>query len=189
MISILGKTRLRHLRRTTAACRARAGFSMIEVMIACVFIAVASMGLMQAMVSSNRAEALSIKAQIATQLAESILEEMAAVEPSEIYARYNASVDDDPGTGSSPGSSFPLTVHGLESDDPVALIVFPEVGGILSETAVSEHLGMPRDLNMDGAITAGDRSADYQLLPVEVRVSWGPQSQHSTVLRTMLGFR
>ncbi len=74
-----------------------------------------------------------------------------------------------------------MPIPGLEPrrndpDGQVAEVRFPAVqtaGGVeLREDVVDEALGMPRDLNGDGAIDSLDHSGDYLILPVHIRLDW-----------------
>jgi hypothetical protein len=68
----------------------------------------------------------------------------------------------------------------------VGEIHFPEVEGVLRETAMFAKLGMPRDLNGDGAVDNQPRTTDYRVLPVHLRVAWrGANSDHSLEMHTM----
>ena len=51
-------------------------------------------------------------------------------------------------------------------------IIFPTLGGVLSETPDNEFEGMVRDVNLNGRTTDADVSADYGVLPVRVRLTW-----------------
>ena len=94
----------------------------------------------------------------------------------QVYALYNADPADDPlGPGTAPGAGF--AVPGLsavpgDADGLVGLVVFPEVGGELREDSADADLGMPRDLDLDGAVDDVDHSGNYGVLPVLVRVEW-----------------
>jgi hypothetical protein len=69
-------------------------------------------------------------------------------------------------------------------------VIFPAVAGAagqLREDAAMPELGMPRDLNGDGAVDANDHALDYTLLPVIVRVRWRTASGAGVYeLKTML---
>jgi hypothetical protein len=69
-------------------------------------------------------------------------------------------------------------------------VIFPTVAGLpgqLREDAVNSLLGMPRDLNGDGAVDAASHASDYKLLPVQVRVRWRSPSGPGVVeLHTLL---
>jgi prepilin-type N-terminal cleavage/methylation domain-containing protein len=89
---------------------------------------------------------------------------------------------------SGPGSALPWTDTSLGitngfgdllGKDGVGEIIFPEVGGHLSETYVDADMGMPKDLNRNGKATdvnvahvPYDATQDYTILPVKVRVTW-----------------
>lgn len=115
-----------------------------------------------------------------------------------IFARYNTDPGDDPGgVGTSPGANF--AVAGLEpaESDPdgfVGEIVLPTlttVGGLeLREDLALPELGVPRDLNGDGAVDRLDHSLDYRLLPVLVRLEWrGKTGTSLTEVGTFLAER
>ena len=122
-------------------------------------------GLLRA--SQERAQAL-----VAVQ---NVLETLQGEVFGETFARFNATVADDPPLGASPGNSF--AVPGLDprpgdADGLPGEIVFPGGGFVLLENPVDVEVGMPRDLNGDGAIDAADHSGDYRVLPVRIRVLW-----------------
>jgi len=123
--------------------------------------------------------------------ARGILETLKSTAFDEVYARYNASPADDPGgPGTAPGSGF--TAAGLsplptDLDGMVGAIEFPEVGGVLSELAVDDTLGMPMDLNRSGDVQAGDRSGDYRIFPIRIRLEWtGSSGTRSMQLHTVI---
>lgn len=129
-----------------------------------------------------------------------VLEDLNAMEFSELYARFNETPDDDPATplggllggggllsGLTGGTGtetppYVFVVDGLEPapgavDGNHGLISFPSVpdglGGYeLREDVDMPELGMPRDLNLDGVVDGLDHSGDYRILPVMARVSW-----------------
>ncbi len=117
----------------------------------------------------------------AHEAARSAIESMQSVPFDQIFARFNADPNDDPGVaGSAPGATF--AVPGLQSTTGPAhaggvapgagAIEFPVAGGQLSEDFVDPALGMPSDLNGDGVISAGALAGGYLMLPVRVRVTW-----------------
>lgn len=112
----------------------------------------------------------------ATEAARRVMEDMRATDFRTLFARYNAAPEDDPdGPGTAHGNAF--AIHGLApaADDPDGLvgeIWFGAPGLELREDAVDERLGLPRDLNGDGAIDGLDHAGDYTVLPARVQVRW-----------------
>jgi hypothetical protein len=109
-----------------------------------------------------------------------VLERIQAEAFPEAFRRFNGSAADDPG-GANTRSGNTFAVPGLSArrDDPDGQpgeVVFPTLDaapGQLIESVNMASLGMPRDLNGDGAIHAtADYSTSYVLLPVLVRVRW-----------------
>ena len=163
----------------------RGGFSLVEVMVASVVLSIGVLGFTQAMIGVRREEQTSREARLATLHAQNVIESMAAVDPSEIYARYNSTDADDPPIGESPGAVVDLGDSGLGDSNASCRVVFPEQGGVLRESVDMPVLGMPRDLNLDGVINGSDRAADYRILPVLVRVQWTGASQNRVELKTL----
>jgi len=177
--------------RKARSTRPRAGFSLLELLVVSVVVTVGVLGYTRAILQTRCAERTSQEALKVTNVASSILEEMAGVEFSELYARYNGTAADDPADGKSPGATFP--VDGLTDGRAAAtcVLVFPEVGGPgqLREDSELKALGLPRDLNGDGAIDSGDHSADYILLPVLVRVEWTGVSRSRVEIKAIFSER
>lgn len=158
------------------APRDRAGFTVLEGLIAFTALSIAMVGVLSAVVETNSMRAATRQTMLASQAAQSVLDEMSTATFSQVHALYNADPADDPGgAGTAPGSGFAVTGLDPQSGDPdglVGRIEFPGAPGALREDAVDVGLGMPRDLNADGVVDADDRAADYILLPVRVRVEW-----------------
>lgn len=161
------------------ARRARAAFSLLEVVIAIVVLLVAALGVSKAILASGRAEQMTRESDLATQAARRVLESIQAEAFAEAFRRYNSDPNDDPGgAGTAPGAAFNvagLTAAEGDADGICGEVVFPSIAGApgaLREDAVDGGLGMPHDLNGDGVIDAADHAGDYKLLPVRVRVRW-----------------
>lgn len=125
--------------------------------------------------AANRETALAVAA------ARNQLEILRSQDFGALFALYNSDPSDDPeGAGSAPGHRF--AVAGLEPDPAAAdglqgEIAFPtqldELGALeLREDLALRVLGMPRDLSGDNVVDALDHSANYFILPVQVRVRW-----------------
>jgi prepilin-type N-terminal cleavage/methylation domain-containing protein len=156
--------------------RRTAGFSLLELIIA---ITLFTIVIGAVSTSMARGFALAEATQDKIRATEACTEAMARVigeEFGEAFARFNLNPADDPlAPGTAPGGGF--AVRGLEAidmdiDGLAGEIQFPGDGTSLREDAVDPELGMPRDLNGDGAIDNLDHSGDYILLPVRARISW-----------------
>jgi len=169
---------------------ARGGFSQLELLCAITVLALATLGFSLGLISSGRLASAVRERTLATEHARRVLEELQDANFAQVFALYDANPANDPGGVPAPGASF--VVEGLTpvADDPdgvVGEIRFPTSGNQLREDVVLHSLGMPRDLNGDGPIDAVNHAADYQLLPVLVRVHWRSQGADMTAeLRTIL---
>ncbi len=106
-----------------------------------------------------------------------VIEDLQNGDFAEVFARYNADPEDDPGgPGTAPGPFFEvqgLTPRPDDADGFVGEILFPvDDVDALREDLEELRLGTPRDLNADGIVDGFDHSNDYRLLPVLVRSSW-----------------
>lgn len=160
--------------------RARAGFTVVEVLITLAILLVALRITVQTLASVNQLSPTNRETAIATQGAQNLLEELRAAPFQTLFVRYNDRPDDDPGVpGTAPGASF--DVPGLQPrpgdpDGRVGRIEFPAIAGELREDADDRDLGMPRDLNGDGAEDGADHASDYTILPVRVWIEWSGRS-------------
>lgn len=180
--------RIRNSRRAGAS----GGFTLIETAISLTVMVSALLAFGQAIVSSMRAAAASRESTLASEAARQLLQDLVAADFEDVYALFNEDPADDPdGVGTAPGAN--RAIEGLDPDPADAdgmagEVVFPVAGGVLREDVVDAALGMPSDLNDDGIIDGLDRSGDYQLLPVLVRVRWRGSAGISKVeFRTLLG--
>lgn len=128
----------------------------------------------QTISASARLDPVANETMLAAEGARLKLEDMKSEDLVELFARYNSDPTDDPaGPGTAPGNTFtieglsPATVGGV-----VGRIDFPVIGTQLREDVTDTGLGMPRDLDGDGTVDAGDHANDYIVLPIRVRVEW-----------------
>ncbi len=173
--TVRGQGRNRHGRTN-----GRAGFTLLEVMVAAVVLAVGVASVSGAMVSAIALNNVNRETSIAQQAARMMIETVRATNFDQAFATYNLSAFDDPlGPNTAAGPNF--AVAGLspqigDADNMAGQVVFPTIVAgavdLLREDVVDADLGMPRDLNSDGVIDAADHSGDYQILPVRVRVAW-----------------
>lgn len=178
----------------SSRCRwgSRAGSTIVESAIALAVVVLALVGFSRAVISSVVTAEQQAEASLALEAARAVIETLQAATFEDVYALYNANQDDDP--AGAPGPSF--AVEGLrplddDADGLVGEILFPTAGtggGLeLREDVDDASLGMPRDLDGDGAIDSNDHSTDYALLPVLVRVRWRSSSGPARMeLRTLL---
>ncbi|HTF87280.1 MAG TPA: hypothetical protein VK843_02645 [Planctomycetota bacterium] len=175
--------------------RARAGFTLVDVMMAAVVLAVAISGVCGSIVVSMSLNRVNRDTAVAQQAARLVLEEIESRTFNEVFAAYNADAGDNAGLlSAAPGANF--VVAGLEpldgdADGMCGRIMFPTqvAGGVeqLREDFVDPALGMPRDLNSDAVVDALDHATNYRVLPVRVRIEWqGSTGPRSVDIETML---
>lgn len=183
-------------RHESARGRTRGGFTLIELMLVMSVLMVALLLLSRSLGTAMRLTDVNRETALAADGARQMIELMRGNEDfSQVFALYNDDPDDDPGLpGSAPGAGF--AVNGLDpvDGDPDGLvgeIRFPTVlgaGGLeLREDVLDESLGMPRDLDGNGAVDAVDHGDDYRLLPVSLTLRWkGVTGVRSLEVQTLL---
>lgn len=145
-------------------------------------------------VGLTRAASTARELELATQAAKAMLERIQSGAYLQSFRSFNALGSDDPaGANTAQGANF--AVPGLraqpgDADGRPGEILFPTPAGqpgVLRENVVDAKLGMPHDLNGDGAIDALNHATDYKLLPVLVRVRWqsADGTRASTELKTI----
>jgi prepilin-type N-terminal cleavage/methylation domain-containing protein len=180
--------------RSASGGRAREGLTLIEVVIAMTLLAVAVVGYARTIAVASVATSTSREATLAANAGKRMVERLRSLPFDEVFRRYNATTADDPFGVVCPGDGF--AIDGLDAatgdaDGFPGEILFPtaQVGGVLQlrEDVVDDKLGMPSDLN-GGGIDGLDHSADYQRLPVLVRVQWrGVAGAGRIEFQTVLG--
>jgi prepilin-type N-terminal cleavage/methylation domain-containing protein len=163
---------------------ARAGFSLVEMMLVLVVLTVA-VSMLSGMVATTSAMVpLQLQQALASEAARAQVELMRTASFEDLFSTYNQNPADDPlGPGTANGANF--FVRGLSAaiDDVDGLcgrVRFPEINGQLREDITDRKLGMPRDLNFDGVIGTKNVAADAIVLPVEIRIEW----QYGVTLRS-----
>ncbi len=156
---------------------------------------IALTALVSSMLASARLHRTSSETALAQRAAAQVLERMQGLPFEEIFAAYNATAGDDAGLSvAAPGADFAVASLAPQLGDADGLcgeVRFPtfDNGGVLElrEDLVDAALGLPRDLNLDGAVDVLDHAADYQLLPVRIVVSWrGVDGSRTIELETLL---
>jgi hypothetical protein len=163
--------------RETGRNRDEAGLTLIELLIAGSFIALAACGLSAVLVGSMAMGAVNKETAQARAAAQQMLEQLQNLPAGDVYATFNEITTDDPyGTGSAPGSVFSVRTKpsAIQVSNMVGEVLFPDIPalGELREDTVDPLLGMPRDLNGDGNVDAANHANDYMYLPVRVRITW-----------------
>lgn len=173
-------------------CASRAGLTLIELALASSVVLVAILGALGAVTSSSDLTSSTRETTTALAAAQMMMERLHGTPCEEVWARYNDIAGDDlDGAGTTTG----FAVDGLDPQDGdadglVGRIVLPAPAGPLTETFVDASLGMPRDLNADGAVDGNDHSGDYVVLPVRVLIEWrGSSGDRSLELSGLLGVR
>ncbi|MFN0244249.1 MAG: hypothetical protein ACKVWV_15275 [Planctomycetota bacterium] len=172
--------RKQNLGLARARRRSRAGFSLVEIVVAGLVLAIAVCGMSGSMVSAVAVNRVNRETALAQEAVQRQMELLQGTLFEETFRRFNTNPNDDPGVaGTAPGANFAvfgLDVTDGDADGRAGQIEFPtlDVAGVLQlrEDVVDLTLGMPRDLNGSGTTDALDHANDYRLLPVRVRVQW-----------------
>jgi len=172
--------------KTAHSRRSRRGFTLLEVMISVLLLVIGIAGISRLTVGITRAGNLQRETERATEGARATIERIKCVAFSQAFRSYNATGLDDPGIpGTAPGANFAVPGLRAAPDDADSLcgeIIFPTAPDHpeqLRENVDDPKIGMPRDLNGDGAIDSVSHHDNYKLLPVRVRVVW--QSVDGTI--------
>ncbi|MDA1195996.1 MAG: hypothetical protein O2894_12540 [Planctomycetota bacterium] len=184
------------------ARHAEQGFGLVEVALALLVIAIATMGSVSWTLSGMRLDAATREEADATDALREVLEELQATPFEEVFARFNTLPEDDPeGPGTAVGGRVVLGLTG----DVKALVGVPRsdglTGGSVGEpprravqraVALSVDIAFPTDgsgrlvesamgadwgdgaidIDGDGEITDEATISGYVLLPVRVRITW-----------------
>lgn len=150
--------------------------TLVEIMVALVILTMC-VGMLTSTIASTSVQAtVNRENAIAVEAARAAIEDMHNVPFHDVFALFNDFPDDDPGgPGTGFGKDFAVIGLGAAQDDPdgmVGEVVLPGAEGVLDELEQNEALGLPRDLNGNIRVEEGDRSGDYLVLPVIVRLRW-----------------
>lgn len=198
--------------RPLAGGRGQRGLVMVEILLAMLIIAVATLSSASMTLSGSNLNKANVLTADATNVLRQVVEELESHPFEEIYARFNTNPADDPdGAGTARGGQFTLdpehrTAFLDAGAAPTATsregasrgisydidILFPEdENGNLAEGVSAPIWGSQAwDINGDGAPSSGDRSADYKLLPVGISVTWAdPEGLHTFQVVRLLSQR
>jgi hypothetical protein len=158
----------------------RRGFTIVEVCISACVLAIAVSGMIGSLVAATALRRVTSESAVAERAAARVIEQIHGRTFAEVYRACNGWAGDDVGLASAPMAAA-FAVQGLDpqpgdADGLCGEVVFPMIDVLgtpeLREDVVDGTLGMPRDLNLDGAIDDLDHSADHLVLPVRVRIRW-----------------
>ncbi len=147
----------------TPGCETRRteGITLVEVVIGIVLFTIGLLGLGAVLVSNQRSQEMAAEEAVVSHSFRNMLETLRSTPYTEIATTYQ---------------DFAFTVGEIGARGTVRLF--------LNETDTSPeaaNLGLPRDLDGDGAATRTDVTGGYALLPVRITISWssfsGPQSR------------
>lgn len=168
------------LRHASRPIDARAGWTLIEIVISTVILLTVVMGFSYGLASSTSLGQATREQGLAREAARARIELLRGTAFEDVLASFD-------------GADAHFDVLGLSAqpEDPdgrVGEIVFPlDENGLLLEGLDMPRLGMPRDLTGEGDMDNLDHSGDYRILPVLVRLSWrGAGGDGSFELLTIL---
>ena len=172
----------------------RSGMTLLELMVAFSILFLAVLGFTKVIVFSSTTTGGQREVSIAREAARQTIEMLQAENFEDIFALYNDNPLDDPGGATAPGSTIDVPELNSPTDapGPVGRISFPTIedavaGLQLREDVQNATLGMPRDLNGDGAVDSLDHADDYALLPVVIRFEWeGKGGRSNLEIKTLL---
>ncbi|MFN0009123.1 MAG: hypothetical protein ACKVXR_14565 [Planctomycetota bacterium] len=164
---------------------------MLEVAIGTVVLTMGISAVLSVIIKYSRMSRVNAESTVAQQAARQMLERMQETNFAQVFATYNTRTADDPGgVGTAPGRNFQvpgLQPQRTDADGFPGEINFPVSGTQLLENVVDAALGMPRDLNGNGATDALDHALDYVLLPVAITIRWrGASGNRAITVRHLL---
>jgi type II secretory pathway pseudopilin PulG len=185
-----------------ARARARRGVTLLEIVVAMPIILVSASLMVGTLLAATRQRTVNGESARAAEVLRSTLELMRNEDFRFLAALYDRDPFNDPmGPGTAPGGAF--DVRGLrpvqgDPDGRVGEVLLPlvdaaPVGSVLPQWELREDLndaglGLPRDLNGDGAVDDLTHADDYRVLPVTVVARWqgrfGPRTLRMHTLFT-----
>lgn len=173
--------------------QSRAGFSLVDVCLSMALLVVALGVLIGSTFSALELDRSNASLALANQALRGLSEEMQAMPIDEVLDAYVMLEGEQDSIRDTKLARLTMREKLLADDAghlPVARATFPldADGRTLREDLDAPELGLPRDLDGDGAIDADDHRADFRILPVVLELEWvspsGPQTlRMSTVLR------
>lgn len=145
--------------------RKESGYSFIELVIAMSVMAVGALTQASLTVTHYRQTDINRELIVVAEAARSQLELVRGTDFSSVLSTFHGtSAQDFDVDGLAPASS--------DKDGRVGRVLFPMVGNDLREDVTDARLGMPADLDSDGAIDSQPKNLTYRFLPVTVEIRW-----------------
>ena len=131
-----------------------AGFSLLEAVTALVLVTITFMGIASGVIANSRAFDSTREEVLVSHALRKMAETIRGTAFNQIYTKY---------------ANFPFSVpeNGIGATGIVSIFVDET-----ANTAESNTLGLPRDLNGDGLANSVNVSANYNLLPIRLSLSW-----------------
>jgi prepilin-type N-terminal cleavage/methylation domain-containing protein len=153
----------------------RAGFTMIEVVLAMALLSIALLALMSGVISSMTLVEANRQDSLAMNAARDKVAEMSAKPFDKVFTSFR-------------GHTFAVAGLQAPGGGESGRVLFPMNGTNLSETVTDPTLLMPRDLNLDGDSNDSNVTVGHELLPVKVRILWetvqGPRTLDLNIILT-----
>jgi uncharacterized membrane protein YbhN (UPF0104 family) len=187
-------------RTTSSLRRRRAGFALVDALIATAILLVAALGHVSSVVWQHRMNRTTEEGSVAVETLARFVDRLRAdADWATLYSRLRTLSQESTGASaaSSLGADPALVCHSATtyySDFTVPsalpgakfLVQVPStlVDGVaaLRENAVLSRYGLPYDLNADGTVDGASRDDDYATLPVVVRIRWQRAGQDAQEL-------
>lgn len=172
------------MRRTTQNPRYRRaatrGFSILEILVAIIVIALPGISVMHGIIASSMSSGRARLRILAMEAVRGVADRIAATPIDEVYAKW--------GPGGTEGDTF--SIPDLDGSLPAGRITIV-VDETVTDATLGMTLGMPRDLDSDGAISNTNvTTGKPRILPVIVEAVWGPNEHFRlpvTVVRDPTG--
>lgn len=178
--------------RFRSPSRTSRGFALVDICISLVILAIAMGVLVGSVFSAMRISQANEATATANHALRGVLETLSARTIQDVFALCNAEAADDlPGEDPDDTLVLPVELMSDANGEPLSVSVTLPVEdgapGVLREDLEMPELGLPRDLNGDGAIDAADHSGDCVVLPILLTLEWtGPSGTQKVQMATLL---
>ena len=159
------------MKTTNAKKRTQGGYSFVEVVVAVSILAIGMLSQASLTVTHVGQNVLNKQNRIALEAVQNQIEELKSHTFTEVFNDYNE-------TSLQHFAVPELDAAKADADGTVGRVIFPTATDIssgltvLREDVTSAALGMPRDLDGDGAIDTNAKNTTYKFLPVIVEIRW-----------------